>query len=1018
MPTLDEKQRQWLDAALQARGRFTRAKSVKDDWEKYRRRRAKAATALEAVGADAPARALIENGLQAADQQAEQGKFGSAYKRLDAIKGMAKAAGGGNLAVIANGDLNGRAAVLGVSMGRIEASANFAVSHFGALLTRMDGLATCNEQPDLDAALTRRKALVDEEINLRADLANREDWVRRTLDTINADKPMDAINEAEEQISMYTRAGLADDIVANVQRIFDLRSRAEANAGRYHDPAVMRKFGADMRTRFENRMREIKSLSAYQQTEGTGTPDEKARSIQGDLRVSDNLDLVTAQADQRFQAAEIAMMAAGIMDNVTLDETDRGPVTLAAEPRQFDAGTVFDDLLGANEDVPDDIPVGQADDLVQRAKAKMDAVVKALPADSDEMFDLILQTREDFARMCSQSLTGVDGPGGLSQSHAVCFQKMADEMLATVLENCPNKMADDAQKISVGGVDYNLKETLGEGGFGAARRFLDPVTGKTVVVKSLKGAANAEKRQSMVDEMRTHRRALNGDDADLGAENLVEMTGAAISGDGSLHMIMEDAEGGDLSQTANNMTMLVDQGLLTPEARDALALDMLMQTVKGMKAMEARGLVHNDMKPANMLINKDGTVKIIDFGESRFGDDQGEAPSAKASDFGTTKGYEAPETYEQDTVTSKADSFALGGIAKALLRFDADQDGAVAQKPEDVSALGRLSNALGETDPDKRPSLDAVLASALMLDQQNAHAPEDLEDLRKASAEVNAVLSNTRDTITKDEFDRQEYGVQMDSGWMPFFNKLQAGQDQNVPISLLQNMAAMGDAELEKERAKLGQGTGEQQQTTRDKIEALDAKRKFWADKADAALKQTRDEGKQQLDNVLTNSPATIDVPGTGGGSMTVPAAVTKRETLETEIRNMQDLFYAASNEDPETALQNLEATNERLTQMATQIEAINTAISDLLGPEGRFYLAELKLTEVSARFGPARNAPRAPDRGDAPAPAAEGEDVLRDDDTVTGAENVANQIFRRGEGLEDGRDAPEEEDYDADIEG
>ncbi|MBC7157440.1 MAG: hypothetical protein H5U20_08005, partial [Rhodobacteraceae bacterium] len=227
-------------------------------------------------------------------------------------------------------------------------------------------------------------------------------------------------------------------------------------------------------------------------------------------------------------------------------------------------------------------------------------------------------------------------------------------------------------------------------------------------------------------------------------------------------------------------------------------------------------------------------------------------------------------------------------------------------------------------------------------------------------------------------------------------SKLKAGEDQDIPISLLQNMAAAGEIELNQQRDKLAKATtGDEQKKIRDKIAEIEQKQKFWADKADQAIKQTRDAGKQQMDNLLKNTTDKIRVPGLGGGDFTIADAIGKRETLENEIRELQNIFYELSANDPETALANMDPTNERLTEMAGQIDAINTGIKTLLGPEGRFYLAEIKLREVSARFGPARNAPRGETR--------EAKDELADEDIdmdqIFNKDDVADEIEKRAQG-------------------
>src|SRR5690606_8261299 len=62
--------------------------------------------------------------------------------------------------------------------------------------------------------------------------------------------------------------------------------------------------------------------------------------------------------------------------------------------------------------------------------------------------------------------------------------------------------------------------------------------------------------------------------------------------------------------TGESLRSPLDRGALSPEA----ALDIALQTIRGLAAAHARGIVHRDLKPENLFLAAEGCVKILDFG--------------------------------------------------------------------------------------------------------------------------------------------------------------------------------------------------------------------------------------------------------------------------------------------------------------------------------------------------------------------------------------------------------------------
>ncbi len=91
------------------------------------------------------------------------------------------------------------------------------------------------------------------------------------------------------------------------------------------------------------------------------------------------------------------------------------------------------------------------------------------------------------------------------------------------------------------------------------------------------------------------------------------------------------------------------------------------QIEKGLRALHRMEMVHQDLRPENVMIDRDGVVKIIDFGSTRVSGVREAAPEIDADAILGTVQYAAPEYFVGETGTPQSDLYALGVIAYEML---------------------------------------------------------------------------------------------------------------------------------------------------------------------------------------------------------------------------------------------------------------------------------------------------------------------------------------------------------------
>ena len=939
MPATDE-QRSWLEKAISEKGRLTRKKSVEKEFAKYIRRRDKVKAAVFGLSWSTNDNE-VRNALKAADDVAKNGDFAKAYKQLDSVKKRARAQVVGRGREIALESLSLMIDAFDRTIRNRVVLNNLIEGNLNAALNELKGFEKAKDKATLDDAIAAWTSFSAEEPRIKGMV----DEAHKLLVRLTAEcKTPDMNNEPRSIGGMLAAAEFAgrEAEFSTLKAKFEkARAILDANNAKLAKARVAADLVKAQTLAYEKAVLEIKDMGAWQKREGadvTADADEASKfAIRENVLdpTKNRLGLVEREAE-RFKWADAQVQKERRRDrSLKPRRGERGEFDVTPEPIPFSSTAVFGDLVAMDEKLPDDIPDQQAADLQREASDKLKAFIGQADADSDELFDLSLKSAKDFQKMLCAELFGTSSTKGLTKSQISLLSNAAKTLEKTLVDETPNKMKEDGSEVSIGGETFTFVETIKSGGNGMARRYKSG--DKTIVVKTMLDEREVEK---MKKEMRIHRRAMNGIDADDPADSaIVNMKGAALSekdGAVQVHMVMEDVDGGDLTDMTNATAIMESTGMIPEAARQVLALELLTKTTKALMELERQGLVHHDIKGENVMMTSDGRIKIIDYGESSFGDKDG---IVRGRGGNVTKGYDAPEAFGEEFDT-RVDSYALGGMIERMVAR-LTPSGANDFKS---GALGKLVKQLKSADPNERPSLEAVLMSSLM-QSTGDYARGDVEDLQEASNQMAVLVA--RETITVDQKTLVRE-IPRARDWVT--------QDQ-VKLKELQDLAEdLSGVILEIERKYENDRDGyliakrelEEYKRQRDLLENGLIK-KAMADKAA--------KGKQALDDAVAENKIKIDVTIRGNKrTVTLKDAIAMRDRIVKGIAEKQDEFYKTmseqmSEDDPDDTAR-LNAINERFAEMDELRKAIDRDIYDAMGPDARFYLSKVKVEEIGRRFG------------------------------------------------------------------
>jgi serine/threonine-protein kinase len=265
---------------------------------------------------------------------------------------------------------------------------------------------------------------------------------------------------------------------------------------------------------------------------------------------------------------------------------------------------------------------------------------------------------------------------------------------------------------TLAGGRYRTEDVLGRGGMASVYLARDGELDRAVAIKVLAEhlADTPGFRERFMREAKLA--------AQLSHPNIVQVFDVGEE-NGRPFIVMECVEGSTLADEAKQ------RGPLDP----ADVVDLALQICGGLEHAHAAGLVHRDIKPQNLLLRPDGTVKIADFGIARA------AETTKLTQAGSVVGtaaYLAPEQALGEEVTAAADIYSLGCVLFELLTgrtpyvFETLPELVVKHREETIPPVKELRPDISEQlegavmhalarNPDYRPESAAAFAHELAI---------------------------------------------------------------------------------------------------------------------------------------------------------------------------------------------------------------------------------------------------------------------------------------------------------------
>lgn len=277
---------------------------------------------------------------------------------------------------------------------------------------------------------------------------------------------------------------------------------------------------------------------------------------------------------------------------------------------------------------------------------------------------------------------------------------------------------------------YEIIEKIGAGGMSDVYKAKDHVLSRDVAIKVLK--AEFAEDMTFVSKFRTEAQSAAG----LEHPNIVNIYDVG-SEDGLYYIVMECVEGITLK------TYIEKKGRLNYKESISIAI----QVGRGIEAAHNKGIIHRDIKPQNIIISKEGKVKVTDFGIARAASGN----TVNADVMGSVH-YFSPEQARNGYSNEQSDIYSLGIVMYEMVTGRVPFDGETAV----AVALQHLQNEMvppSQIAPETPVALEGIIKKATQksMDKRYSNMDELLSDLKKAlvSPDEDIVTPGKADDIDK-----------------------------------------------------------------------------------------------------------------------------------------------------------------------------------------------------------------------------------------------------------------------------
>ncbi len=287
---------------------------------------------------------------------------------------------------------------------------------------------------------------------------------------------------------------------------------------------------------------------------------------------------------------------------------------------------------------------------------------------------------------------------------------------------------------------YEITELIGVGGMAEVYKGVDVIDNKPVAIKILK--KEYAENEEFLRRFRNESKAI----AVLSHPNIVKIYDVGFS-DKLQYIVMEYIDGITLKE------YIEEERVLTWKD----TVHFVIQILRALQHAHDKGIVHRDIKPQNIMMFSDGTIKVMDFGIAKFAREEGKTATDQA--IGSVH-YISPEQASGAVTDAKSDIYSVGAMMYEMLSgrkpFDSDNPVAIAvMHMHDIPERPRAIN------PDIPDGLEEIILKAMEKAPADRYSNtgEMIADIEKFKSNPSMTFGYYREEGVDDNADTQYYAA-------------------------------------------------------------------------------------------------------------------------------------------------------------------------------------------------------------------------------------------------------------------